>query len=143
MTNTCEHTGDHLLCWNASLGGSSRTVADYVRVAMNHVSEDDVEPGDLDIVGLLLDRAEHLFEERRLDRRPSEGSAYMIPVSPEDLAVAERVLFEACQYMTINNYAADEDFPEDAAAARGLGSAGQPALVCWVDAYARRVQSGL
>lgn len=141
MSQNCQHEGPHQLDWNGFMGRSDTHLSQHIETALNHVEGDDVEPGDLDTMYALLDRAAQLAAERNLGaNRPLEAEAYMVEISDAELEVARRVLHEACQYMYVNDYASDEDFPEDAAAARTLGASGGMALACWADTLFRNAQ---
>lgn len=127
----CKHDGPHNVGWYWGLGGEpdpNYRIADAIKQALNHVWEEDVEPGDLDKMHELLGR---------IDRRMYMFTDRSVPfwVTDEEREVIHRVMWEACAYMGANDYAGDLDFPEDAHAARTLTD-GLFAWQCWVDADA-------
>lgn len=136
MTNTCKHEGSHLILLNQRRAGDSTTFAGHIRVAINHAYPGDAESDDFCVMESVLDRASLLYRKNRLYGRPHESTLYGVPMSDAELQAVTRILTGACEYMDLNGYASDEDFPDDAAAARALGN-GSMALLCWVDTFAR------
>lgn len=56
----------------------------------------------------------------------------LIEVTDDELAAIKLAVADGCEYMAINNYADDDTFPEDAAAASVLKGGGI-AWICWRD----------
>lgn len=102
---TCTTAHQHYVLWD------NDTVT-ALHTAMNHAFTEDTEPpvtdADIDHVDALVNRA-------------ANTPSVFFPVSTTDLQTLERVIGLACEYMGVNNYADDADFPEDALAAQLLG----------------------
>ncbi|MET0711075.1 MAG: hypothetical protein ABWZ30_01025 [Jiangellaceae bacterium] len=130
------HDGPHHIGLNMLPGGQEPRIAVHARQAMHHVvPASDWEPPDgprddaaqwqawMELAATVLDRAD-------LHRGP------FVEVDDTEWQALVRCLADAAEYMNVNNYADDADFPEDAAAAglfttvhAGPGTAGLE--ICW------------
>jgi hypothetical protein len=117
MLNCVGHDGPHNLGLRLHFGGTGITVARVARIALEHafVGEREEREATVALAEALLDRAEH-------------GEPQATTAEAEALIEA---LDSAGEYMTANHYADDEDFPEDAMAARVLEST--QLIVCFTD----------
>jgi NOL1/NOP2/fmu family ribosome biogenesis protein len=76
-------------------------------------------------VRILVERARAEF---RGNRKAYEAG---FAVTTTEREAVELAVGDACDYMTTNNYANDDSYPEDAALARFLGDTGAVARECF------------
>jgi hypothetical protein len=127
----CTHPGAHRVMLNGYFGGdtSKRNIADYARIALDHAVGVDEE--QVDAARALLDRADVVQLRLGLGRFTSgNGDDYCVDLDDDELALLRDTLGAAREYMDLNNYADDGDFPDDQAAARAFADSDQ--LQCWV-----------
>lgn len=143
MTATHTHQGPHRLFWAGFAGradGSIYPLRDAIEVALDHAwvdesadnSDGGVSEDDLRVVRKMLDRVP-AADTTRAVMVVAERTDGLIACDDVELAAAERVIGLAAEYMDNNNYAEDEEFPEDAAAARVLGRDGSLVLDCYAE----------
>lgn len=114
------HDGDrHYVGLNLRTGMNApvstwQRIAQYARIVLAHATvTDELDP-----------EREQRFEdwgrtsEAVLDRADGDLSTYYVAVTAQEWLALVASLADGAEYMAINNYADDEEFPEDAAAAR-------------------------
>ncbi len=123
MTTDCPiaHTGPHLMAWEHGVDPRLRTITlwQHIERALDHTDiDDDGVQAAVAVVRGVIDR-----------NRAATG---LIEVTDDELAAIKVAVHDACEYMALNNYADDDSFPEDSAAASVLQRGGV-AWICWRD----------
>ena len=115
------HTGPHRLAWEHGVDPRLRTAKlwQHIEQAIHHADTDNDEVQ----VAVVVVRG--IIDRHR-------NTCGLIDVDDDELAAIKLAVSDACEYMAINNYADDDSFPGDAAAAAVLQS-GEIAWVCWRD----------
>ncbi len=131
------HAGKHRIMLNSRYGGSRTPLAEYVRHALHHTAADQARwEQALEVARAVLDRADQLRTTRTDWWASPHGRDYEVEVDePEWIALVE-ALFDAAEYMAINDYANDHHFADDAAAAAVFTTEdGRPTIgpldICW------------
>ena len=125
LTRPCPLHHDHLLAWNNTAEGDL-PIWRAVEIALSHaeplILEGFTEPeyvGYLEVARTLVRRAAQL-----------SGRAKMY-VDDTTARQAIAAMLVGVEYMDTNNYAADDEFPDDAWAARVLQHNGRFAASCF------------
>lgn len=104
---TCTHPGPHLLPLHLRYAGEGPLLINAVEIALNHTTSDTDET-TLSLVQEDVNRWANL---------PAAPNG-LVQVNTSEYTRLQTVLDDAIGYMLDNNYAGDEDFPEDSWAAQ-------------------------